>query len=57
MFSPSVATEYTNMSPAANEPDAVGFGSRLVEKLLVDKFARHPKTSVIQGWGHKWLPA
>jgi hypothetical protein len=39
-----------------NEPIAVGFGARLVNALLVDKFARHPKTNVIKGWGHKWLP-
>lgn len=38
------------------EPPAVGFGNRLVEKLLLDRFARHPKTRVISGWGHKWLP-
>lgn len=39
-----------------NEAPAVGFGARLVDELLKSKLARHPKTSLIQGWGLKWLP-
>lgn len=39
-----------------NEPSATSFGSRLVDRLVLDKFARHPKSGVIKGWGHKWLP-
>jgi len=38
------------------EPPAVGFGARLVDLLLDQKFARSPWTGRIPGWGHKWLP-
>ncbi|MCA1654692.1 MAG: DUF3800 domain-containing protein [Sphingomicrobium sp.] len=38
------------------EAPAVGFGGRLVDILLASKFARQPKTQLIQGWGLKWLP-
>lgn len=39
-----------------NESPAVGFGARLVDVLLASKFARQPKTGLIEGWGTKWLP-
>ena len=39
-----------------NEAAAVGFGPKLIQVLLDTKFARHPKTKVIEGWGLKWLP-
>ncbi len=38
------------------EPEASGFGARLVEILKVNRLARKPKTDIIQGWGLKWLP-
>jgi len=32
------------------------FGSRVVEILLRSRYARHPYTRVIDGWGQKLLP-
>lgn len=32
------------------------FGQRIVDILLERRYARHPKSGVIEGWGRKWLP-
>lgn len=32
------------------------FGNEVVKILLAAKYARNPKTKVIDGWGTKWLP-
>lgn len=37
-------------------PAYVDFGAEIVERLIASKYARNPKTRVIDGWGTKWLP-
>jgi len=36
------------------QPD--DFGTKLTEILLKSKYARHPESGKIEGWGRKWLP-
>jgi len=37
-------------------PMPTAYGQQLVEILLQHRFARHPQTREIDGWGLKWLP-
>lgn len=37
-------------------PQPTDFGAQIVEILERRRYARHPKTRVIDGWGRKWLP-
>ena len=36
------------------QPD--DFGSKIVGVLTDEKYARSPKSKIIDGWGRKWLP-
>ena len=38
------------------EPMRARFGQKVVDILLRARYSRHPKTSVIEGWGQKRLP-
>lgn len=41
---------------ATGEPVPTTFGQQLVDILKAERYARHPKTHQIQGWGLKMLP-
>jgi hypothetical protein len=32
------------------------FGSMIVEILMERRYARHPTSKIVEGWGRKWLP-
>lgn len=37
-------------------PQPNDFGTLMADLLIAKKYARHPKTRVIEGYGRKWLP-
>ena len=37
-------------------PMTARFGLKVVDVLLKDRYSRHPKTGLIEGWGQKRLP-
>ncbi len=37
-------------------PEPPDFGTNIVEILRKQRYSRHPKSKVIDGWGRKWLP-
>lgn len=37
-------------------PQPDDFGTKVVDILLDGKYARSPKSKIIEGWGRKWLP-